>query len=150
MKVFRILWMLLLFLFIGCQKGNSQDSGIEYVFSRDVNEAIEEKISSYKDYPEWKFYITIGRVLYEEECGNYQILLGSYKDTPIEVVADLIKRSVHYYKSGENKIPVIFDYDFAFTGYGTDSKGRVIRKNVMGNDFVIEFTRNGELVKTGN
>lgn len=138
-------------LLFGCQNSYSQKPDIEYSFSEEVNQAIDNKIASYKDYPEWKFYLTIGRVLYQDDCGNYQVFIGTYKDKPIEVIEKLINRNVHYYKLSEGVIvPVIFDYDYAFTVYGTDSKGRVIRKNVIGNDYFIEFNKAGKVVNTGD
>jgi hypothetical protein len=133
-----------------CQNSYSQQSDIEYSFSNEVNQAINDKIASYQNQPEWKFYLTIGRVLYQDDCGNYQVFIGTYKDQPITVIESLINRSVHYYKSSEGLVvPIIFDYDYAFTVHGTDSEGRVIRKNVTGNDYFIEFTKAGKVVNTG-
>lgn len=150
MKISKSNGVLFSVLFVSCQMGYSQNVQIEYIFSEDVNRSIDERIASYKENPEWKFYLTINRILFEDDCGNYQLLVGSYKDQPIEVIASLINRSVHYYQSGSLKVPVIFDYDYAFTGYGTDSKGRAIRKNVTGNGYVIEFAKNGKVVREGN
>lgn len=145
-----ILYLYIGVLLIGCQNSYSQISDIAYSFSEEVNQAIDDKIASYKDYPEWKFYLTVSRVLYQDDCGNYQVFIGTYKDTPIKVIESLINRSVHYYKSSEGLIvPIIFDYDFAFTVHGTDDKGRVIRKNVTGSDYFIEFNKTGKVVNTG-
>ena len=131
---------------LGCQWSYSQ-SEIEYKFSKDVEMALNERLNTYGDNQEWKFYLTIGRVLYQDDCGNFQLYVGTYKDKPLEVIESLISRSIHYYRTLEGKkIPIIFDYDYAFTSFGVDDKGRVIRKNVTGNDFVIEFDRNGKLI----
>ena len=78
------------------------------------------------------------------------MFVSSYENQPIDVIAGLISESDRYYQSGSIKVPIIFDYDFAFTGYGTDNKGRVIRKNVTGNGYLIEFDKTGKIVYTGN
>lgn len=142
-----------LILVLSFNNGYCQDIGrIEYVFSKQVNEFLDEKISFYKENnPDWNLYFVLNRVTWVEERGNYLISIGAYKDKPFEVEEDLLKKSVHYYKSSTLQIPIIFDYDFAFTSYGVDSKGRVVRKNITGAGvFYIEFNRNGEIVETSN
>ena len=146
-----ILQLVISFVLFSCQSSYSQQSGIEYYFPDEVNQAINDKIAAYKDQPEWKFYLTMGRVLYQDDCGNYQVFIGTYKDKPITVIESLISRSVHYYRSPSGAIiPIIFDYDYAFTSHGVDSKGRVIRKNVTGNDYFIEFSKSGKIVNSGH
>ena len=130
--------------------GHTQNFQTKYIFPEGINIAINEKISSYSEYPEWKFYLTVSRVVIGEETGNYQVFVNSYKDEPIDVIAGLISKSNRYYQFDDTKVPIIFDYDFAFTGYGTDSKGRVVRKNVTGNGYLIEFNKAGKIVRTGN
>lgn len=135
---------------ISCQMGHIQKFQTEYIFPEAINKAINEKISSYKEYPEWKFYLTVSRVVQGEETGNYQVFVNSYKDEPIDVIAGLISKSNRYYQFDDSKVPIIFDYDFTFIGYGTDSKGRVVRSNVTGNGYLIEFDKTGKIVDTGN
>lgn len=150
MKALRLCFFLYPVFFISCQMGHTQIFQTEYIFPEAVNKAIDEKIYSYREYPQWKFYLIVSRVVKGEETGNYQVFVNSYDNQPLEVIAGLISKSDRYYQSDSNKIPIIFDYDFAFTGYGTDNKGRVIRKNVTGNGYLIEFDKTGKIVHTGN
>lgn len=136
-----------------CQGSYSQVvEKTEYIFPKEVNKALNEKVNWYKkNNPEWSLYLTLSRVTWVEERGNYLISIGTYKNKPIDVIEKLISKSIHCYYSDSMQISIIFDYDFAFTGYGTDNKGRVVRKNVTGgNDFFIEFTQQGEVIRTEN
>lgn len=136
-------------LFMNCQGGIAQNY-MEYIFPQRVNEAIDEKIFSYEEHPGWSFYLIISRVSHGEGASNYQLFLESYKGDLPGVVAGLIEKTNRYYQSKNTRIPIIFDYDYVFTSFGTDRHGRVIRKNMTGSGYLIEFDKNGEIVRTGN
>lgn len=142
---------LIIVLLVGtvcCKTVYGQEDKIEYFFSEEVNKAINTRLSSYKE-PGYNFYIVVGNILLTEDCGTYQLQIEAYKDTPGEAVKRFIDHSSHYYKNGTLMVPVIFNYDFSFAFFGLDSKGKVIRKNVTGNSYVIEFDKFGKVVKEG-
>lgn len=140
--------ILLLILTMSCKSLHSQENKIEYTFSEEVNKAINAKLSEYKT-SEYKLYITMSTARYTEDCGNYQLWIGTYKDVPNEAARRFIVHGNHYYKNGDLIVPVIFDYDLSFAFFGKDDKGRVIRKNVTGTDYLIEFDRSGKIVREG-
>jgi|SRR6218665_105446 len=148
MKTQIFLSTLLLIGIIGCQRLYSQENKIEYVFPGKVNRAINSRLSLYKE-PEYKFYIIIGNVFFSKDCGNYQLSIGAYRDTPNEVIKKFIDQNNRYYKYEELMVPVIFEYDFSFASFGRDSKGRVIKKDITSNSnsYVIEFNVSGEIVR---
>ena len=148
MKTKHSFLLLLLTCTISCRALYSQDNKIEYFFSEEVNKSINARLSLYKE-SEYKFYIIIGNVLLTEDCGNYQIGIGTYKDTPGEATGRFLEHSSHYYKYGTSAVPVIFDHDFAFAFFGKDSKGRITRINTTGNNYVIEFDRSGKIIREG-
>ena len=91
----------------------------------------------------------MGTVRLTENCGNYQVWIGNYKDSPSESVKKFIEASRHYYKHNDLLIPVISEFDFSFAFFGRDDKGRVIRKDITGSDYLIEFDRSGKIVREG-
>lgn len=143
------LYLLVILFLTSCQKENTQK--LEYFFSEEVNSEIDSKISSYEDSPEWRFYLTVRRVVYPDDCGNYQILITSYKDQPIDFIRNILMNSGHFYRTSKGvEVPIVFDYDFSFLSHGIDRNGRVIRKNVTGNSYFIEFTKTGKIVNSGD
>jgi hypothetical protein len=139
----------LLVSMVSCKTTYNPGDKTEYFFSEEVNKAINANLLSYQKYPEYKFYILIGGVRYTENCDNYQLLIGTYKDTPGEAARRFIEHSNHYFKSNDLIVPVIFDYDYSFAFFGKDERGRVIRKNVTGNSYLIEFDRAGKVIREG-
>lgn len=148
MKKKRLLFnCLFLLIFLGCKTSYSQER-VEYIFPPKVNDLLDEKISTHrKTESNAKYYIILRRVTWVEERGNYLLSIGAPTESPIELIENLIGKSAHFYRSGAIEIPIIFDYDFAFTGHEKDSKGRIVRKNLTGGgEFSIEFNQKGEIV----
>ena len=131
----------------------AQTTDVKYFFSKPVNEEIDKYIKArLESNPGLSFYLTVFRQTQFKEAGNYQVFVGSYENEPTEPVSKLLKASGgRYYLYDESKIPILFDYDFAFVSWGEDEKGRPLRKNVMQHSFFIEFSqRTGKIVRTGS
>jgi hypothetical protein len=119
---------------------------IEYIFSHEVNAAIDKYVQDFEvSGQKINFYLILGQISCFEDCGNYQISIGYYKNDPPQSV----KKSSHYYQSSHLILPITFDYDYAFIGYGTDRKGRVIRKYTIEHYYVIEFNKAGNVIRKG-
>lgn len=146
MKVLLLIYLSSSCLVMSCQaQGNNK---FEYIFPIKVNQEIDKAIDVYENKPEWHHYLTINRVFNGDNCGNYIVTIQPYNEEPSETVRDLLSKNSHYYRYGKVKIPIVFDYDFQFVGYGSDAKGRVIRKSVITHGgYDIEFTIEGEIVK---
>ena len=85
-----------------------------------------------------------------ESAGNYKLFIHTYSASPSKAIQDLISTTKRYYLFDGKKIPILFDYDFAFVSYGEDDKGRPVRKLFMNHAYSIEFEpRGGKIVNTG-
>jgi len=123
---------------------------VQYTFSKEVDKEIDSYIEKlYSSNRDIKFYIEVSTIWIGDNKGNFEISIGDYSDNnpPSMLVASLISNSNHFYLNGETKIPIFFDYDSAFISYGTDSKGRVVRKELMLHTFTIQFNRKGQIKK---
>ena len=143
--------LLLTFLLFLCTSCFSQEKGVKYFFSKEVNARINDHIKEASVENENKFYITVRRRTRFENKGNYVVYVNAYKDQPAEFIEELIKVTGRYYLYENQKIPIVFDYDFDFISYGGDEKGRPLRKLDMNHSYLfIEFDPKGKVVETGN
>ncbi|MEM6524673.1 MAG: hypothetical protein AAF693_12800 [Bacteroidota bacterium] len=135
-------------LLISCKSYSQDNSKIQYIFPPKINEFLDEKISeSSSKNPGISYYMILYHVTWVEERDNHLISIGTFESKPIDVIDNLISKSIHFYRLGKMEIPIIFDYDFSFVGYGTDAKGRTVRKNITGSSsFYVEFDRAGKIV----
>lgn len=122
---------------------------LEYVFDRNADNEIKAFLRTEigKDSSK-KFYFVLSHESTEKSCGNYKLFIGVYKDAPLEFLSNIIKTSSRFYKFGDTQIPICFDYDFNFVGYGQNSKG-VTRKNFVGEMFYIEFSNRDKIISKG-
>jgi hypothetical protein len=137
--------LLVLFAF---GKTLAQDNFIEYTFDKNIDEEVKSYLRKEIALdPASKFYleITTGG---ERDGGNYFVFIGKYKDRPLDFIYDIISKSNRFYKCDNLKIPICFDYDFKFIGYGSGKRG-VTRKAHTGNSYFIEFSTKGKVINKG-
>ncbi|RAV99269.1 hypothetical protein [Pseudochryseolinea flava] len=140
--------ILYVIIFLSCNASFAQDS-IEYTFDKELDRAIrlhlEKQLASDQSS---KFFLRMSTVNSEKRCGNYQLFIGTYKDRPLDFIFEIISKSTRFYSFNSMRIPICFDYDFQFIGYGSGKRG-ITRKGYTGTDYVIEFSSSGKIIRTG-
>jgi hypothetical protein len=121
---------------------------IEYVFNKNVDREIKSFLTrqAKKDSLN-KFYFILSRES-KNDCNHYKLYIGIYKDAPLGFVNDIIKASSRIYRLDRTQVPICFDYDFDFIGYGEGKRG-ITRKNLVGELFYVEFSKDDKVLKTG-
>ncbi|HEY8937228.1 MAG TPA: hypothetical protein VIM65_18505 [Cyclobacteriaceae bacterium] len=120
---------------------------IEYVFNKNTDREVKKFLAiQVKNDSMNRFYFILSRET--TDCNNYKLYIGIYKDAPLGFVNDIIKASSRFYRFDRTQIPICFDYDFDFIGYGEGKRG-ITRKNLVGDFFYVEFSRNDKILKAG-
>jgi hypothetical protein len=122
---------------------------IEYVFNRNTDGEIKKFLNTQikKDSLK-KFYFILSRGSTKDDYSNFHLSIGVYKDATLDFLDNIIRASSRVYKFDKIQIPICFDYDFSFIGYGQDKRG-VPRKHLTGEDYYIEFSTSDKIIKTG-
>jgi hypothetical protein len=128
----------------------SQENFIQYTFDKELDEAIRSHLGSQLASDSTrKFFFTISRSSDGKNCDNHLLFIDTYTDRPLYFVYDIISKSTRYYLFDGRKIPICFDYDFQFIGYGSNKRG-ITRKHVTGNPYFIEFIgSSGKVIRKG-
>jgi hypothetical protein len=127
----------------------SQGTGIEYTFDRAVNAEIQSYIKRQLEQDSTRsFYFYLTKSVSKNEHNNHQLFIASYVGEQPDFVKSILNSTNRFYTYERKRIPIFFDYDFKFIGYGSEN-GVIKRKTLTGTLYFIEFTSTGKVIRTG-
>jgi len=126
---------------------SSQGKDIEYQFDKNLDDAVVSFLNKeMKDAPQVKFYFIISRA--NENRENFCLYIGTYRDAPLDFIGRILQSTHRIYHFNQVQIPICFDYDFEFIGYGNDKRG-ITRTALTGELYYIEFKKGDKIVRSG-
>ncbi|NET37572.1 MAG: hypothetical protein F6K19_37065 [Cyanothece sp. SIO1E1] len=111
--------VVIMILMILSASSNAQN-GLEYFFSNEVTESLEEYIDSYhKENEVNDFYL----VLYHNEENTYKLNIGTRGESDKDELEKILNLTNRFVKINDYKMPIILEEDFKFGVFGRPEVG---------------------------